>query len=269
MTENPPLKRCSRGDQCVHPMGCWQPATTVYFHSNKTQPDGLHKWCKTCRAEETSRYRERHSKDISTRKRAYRLCNPDKERARHSRYRSKNRERVRDSKQRYYKDHVSDIYAKTRIYRKRNAKKISDYMRTYKQAYREINRDKILMQDHRRRARKRALPDAFTAADWQRALDYFGGCCAVCGRVPDEHVILAADHWIALSDPRPDNPGSVAVNLLPLCHATKGGIGGCNNRKGRRDPVEFLETEFGQRRAEQILARITAYFAWVKAQDAA
>jgi hypothetical protein len=70
------------------------------------------------------------------------------------------------------------------------------------------------------------------------------------------------DHWIALSDPRPDNPGTVPTNIVPLCH----GIGGCNNRKSNRDPVEFLETEFGVRRARQILTRINAYFAWVKEQ---
>lgn len=47
----PKLKRCSKGDYCVHGMGCWQPATTDHFHKSKRLKDGLQGVCKACRNE--------------------------------------------------------------------------------------------------------------------------------------------------------------------------------------------------------------------------
>lgn len=109
-------------------------------------------------------------------------------------------------------------------------------------------------------ARKRSLPIAFSSSDWDAALDYWGHQCAVCGRPRGLWHTLAQDHWIPLSDPR--CPGTVPTNILPLCH----GEGGCNNSKGNKDPVRWLEERLGRRRAAQKLAEIQAYFAWVAAR---
>ncbi|MFQ3534315.1 MAG: hypothetical protein SNJ58_00420 [Aggregatilineales bacterium] len=109
-------------------------------------------------------------------------------------------------------------------------------------------------------ARKRSLPIAFSSSDWDNALDYWGYQCAVCGRPRGLWHTLAQDHWIPLSDSR--CPGTVPTNILPLCH----GEGGCNNSKGSKDPVRWLEERLGKRRAAQKLAEIQAYFAWVEAQ---
>jgi hypothetical protein len=65
---------------------------------------------------------------------------------------------------------------------------------------------------------------------------------------------MAADHWIPLASP--DCPGSIPTNIVPLCH----GEGGCNNSKGKHNPVEWLDRRFGKRKAKQVLARILAYF---------
>ncbi len=70
------------------------------------------------------------------------------------------------------------------------------------------------------------------------------------------------DHWIAISDLRPDNPGTVATNMIPLCH----GISGCNNKKQNKDPIEWMRQEYGTRKAKPIIARIEAYFEWVREQ---
>lgn len=42
-------KRCSRGDQCVHPDGPILPATVEYFSRDAGRASGLHPPCKTCR----------------------------------------------------------------------------------------------------------------------------------------------------------------------------------------------------------------------------
>lgn len=117
------------------------------------------------------------------------------------------------------------------------------------------------VQKHLRRARERALPCTLTAREWQNALNYFHGCCAVCGRqlkdLLNTHTV-AADHWIPLVDPK--CPGTVVHNMLPLCH----GIGGCNNSKHTKDPVIWLTEKLGKRAAKKKLAEIEAYFATVR-----
>ncbi len=109
-------------------------------------------------------------------------------------------------------------------------------------------------------ARKRSLPIAFSSRDWDAALDYWGHQCAVCSRPRGLWHTLAQDHWIPLSNP--DCPGTLPNNILPLCH----GEGGCNNSKGSKDPIRWLEERLGKRRAAQKRAEIEAYFAWVEAQ---
>lgn len=64
------------------------------------------------------------------------------------------------------------------------------------------------------------------------------------------------DHWIALTDSRTDNPGTVVENIIPLCH----GWGGCNNNKRNRDAAEWLTKKLGPRKAKKKLAEIQAYF---------
>lgn len=113
----------------------------------------------------------------------------------------------------------------------------------------------------RREARIKSLPIAFDHSEWQRALEYFNGCCAVCGRQLNdlfgEHT-AAADHWIPLASS--DCPGTIPTNIVPLCH----GVGGCNNSKSNTQPYEWLVSKFGKRKAAEINARIQAYFDYVK-----
>jgi ribosomal protein L37AE/L43A len=108
------------------------------------------------------------------------------------------------------------------------------------------------------RSRKRSLPNTFTARDWQRALDYWGHCCAVCGRPRGLWHTLSQDHWIPLT--HPDCPGTTPSNMLPLCCGTDG----CNNSKGSKHPRVWLKEKFGTRRATRKWAEIEAYFAFVR-----
>lgn len=120
-------------------------------------------------------------------------------------------------------------------------------------------------QNLRYRARKKSLPDDFTSEDWQIALGYFNGCCAVCGREPSELYYIAADHWIPLKSAT--CPGTVTTNIVPLCHSKKGGTGSCNLTKKNRVAEKWLVDYHGEEKALEILERINAYFEWVKTQE--
>lgn len=110
----------------------------------------------------------------------------------------------------------------------------------------------------RRRARVRNLPNDYTSTDWQNALNYFYGCCAICGRQQGFFHTLAMDHWIPLSSS--NCPGTVPSNIVPLCH----GIDGCNNSKGNRDALEWLTSKYGKQKAKEKFNNIQTYFASIK-----
>ncbi len=132
--------------------------------------------------------------------------------------------------------------------------------------WRKENPDKVTNSFHRRRAREKNLPNALTVDEWEYALSYFNGCCAVCERQLNDLFgthYASQDHWIPISYDGKDNPGHVVGNVVPLCH----GLGGCNNHKSAKMPDVWLTETYGKRKANEILARIQAYFDHVQEQQ--
>lgn len=207
--------------RCTGPCRRELPATSEYFHKKMSGKYGLEARCKECiRANQTA-YNAAHRENRHT----YNV----EHRAEIAAYNAQNRE-------------------KRRIYNNEH--------REERRAYVRSPQGKVVFAAarHRRRARKHNLSDTFTSADWQRALDYFGGCCAVCGRPVGLWHTIAADHWIPLSSP--DCPGTVPTNIIPLCH----GVSGCNNSKLNAEPTDWLVRKFGKRKAKKIMAHIETYF---------
>lgn len=276
------MKQCSQKDSCIHPATKrgWLPKTTEYFFYSKAKQQYSAE-CKACAAKRQREYigdpevRERRRlRQIEYRKR------PERQQVLSTYYQ---REDVITRYKVY--NNREDVKARRRaqFLARKNAN--PDVIRQRKQNYYVKNREKILEKHrerrrnistderlrinnrlniywHKRRALQRQLPMNFTDDDWQRALDYFNGCCAVCGRPRGLWHTLAKDHWIPLSSPCPDNPGTVPTNIVPLC----GGVGGCNESKNNRDATEWLRWRFGKRKARQTLKRIEEYFAWVTEQ---
>lgn len=131
--------------------------------------------------------------------------------------------------------------------------------------YRKRHPDKVRIREQNRRARQNALPAGLTSDEWNFALEYFEHQCAVCGRPAGFWHTLAQDHWIPITSDRKDNPGTVASNVIPLCH----GFDGCNNSKHNHDPHEWLVSVYGKRKANQINKRIEAYFIIVRERQSA
>lgn len=159
------------------------------------------------------------------------------------------------------KDYVNRNHLKVKeigaLYRVKNKDKILLRMREWGR----LNIQKKLIHNQRRKARLNDLPDTFSDADWAYALNYWNGCCAVCSRPLNDlfgtHK-AAMDHWIPLQSP--DCPGTVAWNIVPLCH----GVEGCNNRKRDINPVDWVLQTFGKSKGSQILTAIDKYFAIIK-----
>lgn len=252
-TSNPLVKPCSR---CGQPF----PRTPQYFYRDAQKPDGLRPNCKSC------------SNAVG---KQWRKDNPDKALANAQRQREnmtpEQKAHQRETIKRIsYAKYWADPEAASRKYKKYYSEN-KEFHHARKKKYEALHPEKrraadrrragtprLKAKSHRRNARKLGLPDSFTAQDWQHALDYFGGCCAVCGKAPDFWTTLAADHWIPLASP--DCLGTVPKNIIPLCHAKKDGQGTCNNEKHSRDALEWLISKYDKCKASAIMKRIQAYF---------
>lgn len=273
MNHYTPAKRCSK---CGHEF----PQTPAYFSRSQKSKDGLKSRCKPCQREDYLIYRQN---------------NLEKELARHKRYRDENPDTVRAINKAYRDSHKQERLEYDREWRKRNPDKVHatqkrsylkcaekkrayhrnwtrlnlDHVRSYNNEYRQNNLDKVRARERiyarteaakLRRYRKRTiaanLPSVLTDEQWNFALDYWGHCCAVCGRSQGLWHIVVGDHWT----PVIRGGGTIPTNMLPLCHALKDGTGGCNNTKTDLDPELWLERRLGKRKAKKKLAEINAYF---------
>lgn len=237
------LKRCAMCDEV-------KPATVEYFSRDSRRDLGLQPKCKAC----NKAYRQANIEHrIRTQKEWYRL-NVDavRERAKARRSETIHAQRLYNARNR------DRIRKRSRAYRERK----KEQLREYNRMYRRNNKHIFVAKDNRRAARKRELPCNFTGHHWQICLEYWHGCCAVCGNQLRDlfgDVEPHADHWIPLSYKGSDNPGTVASNIVCLCSQ-------CNLSKNDKDAKEWLIQRYEKRKAREILKRITTYFEWIKQQ---
>lgn len=244
------------------------------------------------RAENPDKIREQRQKDKNQKRqkrrenpekeRQYRAENADKIRGYRKKHYEANREKLLEKYRHYYYENHDKEIERMRQYREEHRAvkremerqryhKLSDEERarrlTLKREWQARNKNRLRQQarlwraenparnaatQHRWRARRRGLPDTLTGAEWQAALNYFGGRCAYCNREGD----LSQDHFIALSDP--ECPGTVGWNILPACLS-------CNSSKKNLPPKQWLRCKFGKQ-AEEIEQRIRAYFERIERQ---
>lgn len=121
----------------------------------------------------------------------------------------------------------------------------------------------------RRRARTKGLPDNLTKQSISFAYQYWHFACAICGKENGLWYTIALDHWIPIASKKTPCPGSVPTNILPLCHTTKNTqrdiSPSCNQTKHAKDPILWLTTKLGPRRAKAKLREIETYFVAARA----
>lgn len=216
------------------------PATPEYFITRLANRNGIGAWCKNCVHEYNRTPAAKESKKRYAQTPAGKLTAV---RAK-EKYRPKRIER----------DRQYNATPKARVARRQYNKSIK--AKDAHQRYNSTSNGKVSVKVRRQRyrAKKRALDNTFSQKDWDVAIKYFNGRCAVCGRQPGFQHTLAADHWIPLSSP--DCPGTVPMNVIPLCH----GQDGCNNSKSNKMPLDWLIQKYGKRKAAKTLRKIEGFF---------
>lgn len=272
-----PLKNCTRCNKEY-------PNTLEFFYKNKQRKDGIDGWCKECRKQASNRWRknnhEQHlqysrnyyhnpaNRQRITNYHAWRWRNVPvvKIQNRKSQQKRRTKPEVLEQKRITAREYTSRPEVRER--QKERAKLPFNVLK--RQAYAKSEKGRMIQKTvtARRRTRARGLTSSLTAQDLSRMYEYWGNKCACCGATAGLWHILVPDHWIALASP--ECPGTIPTNIVPLCHAKRGsnGQGGCNNSKSNKNPIEWVEQTFGRYKSKQILARVQAYFEWVKQQDA-
>ena len=129
----------------------------------------------------------------------------------------------------YYAENSTTIKNRSRVfyYSHRNDKDFIKKRADNKKRWARENPEMITLQNHRRMARKRNLPNDFTESDMQETLKKFEGKCALTGEECDIHW----DHVIPLST---GHGGTVSWNMLPIKSSL-------NVSKGDRHIIEWFE----------------------------
>jgi hypothetical protein len=253
-TPTPPqMKRCTKCSK-------EKPATFEYFNRRAQGKNGMCSHCKECENNKMKSWRDNNLDRARQVERSRYYCRVEHYRAKTRNQKRKTKEKNNDYSRRYHALNKERINRRSRAYHLAHQGEIGNRKQRW---YRSGGKIIVKTIGMKRRARHHNLPDSFTSVQWSRCLDHFQHRCAACGRPAGLWHTLAGDHWVAIADLRPDNPGTVAWNIVPLCH----GIGGCNNSKGDKDPVEWLNGRYGKRKAAEILKRITDYFECVKRGD--
>lgn len=154
-------KRCTKGDECVHPMGCLQPATNEYFPLNKRRTDGFGSWCKACQRVYNKKYNTENVEKLRQYRRRYALSNPEKVREYKRNWEANHRDELRERRRqrrstpeskeknrRYYTENIDKIKA----YKRERYLKNKDKVREYGKRYRAEHAEKIKEDKQRYRA---------------------------------------------------------------------------------------------------------------------
>lgn len=202
--------------------------------------------CKTCLRRYSVFFRAENAEVIKERRKVYHADNREARNA----YSREN-----------YRKNIETYRQQRRVYQRRYKAKYPEYMREWREANREHLQRYNRISGHLRRARQKLLITDWLQTDYDFAIGYWHGCCAICNR-PLVDLFgdrkLAMDHWIPVVSP--ECPGTVPHNMLPLCH----GVDGCNNKKWAHDPTEWLTQKLGKRKAKQKLREIETYFELVR-----
>lgn len=260
MSDTIPMKTCTGCNKTL-------PATREFFRVSKHGVYGLESRCKECRKLYFQAHYQANKERLLAEQRVYRENNPEKRRETTQKYYQNHKEEVSKRNLEWRAKNPDKSHQIYRRYAENNRKKLAERSRRWhhknsdkKKLYRKKKREQYLIYGHNRRARIRSLPDTFTHSEWLICLEYFNYCCAVCGAQLRDlfgDVLPHQDHWIAVSNP--ECPGTVAENMVCLCND-------CNFSKQAQLPDVWLKQKFGTRKANIILARIEAYFAWVLSQ---
>lgn len=190
-------KRCSRGEQCVHPDGPILPINQ--FGKWKYGRDGLKPQCKACSKDDAEKYRN---------------ANRDTLRRKGREYYQQHRDHFRENSRRWALEHPERM----RVISQRSVRKHRIKRREMTRQWSKANPSKVREQERRRRARKLGACGSHTADDVRAQYESQRGLCWWCGKPVGKRFHI--DHRIPLSRGGSDAPDNLCISC-PSCNLSK------------------------------------------------
>ena len=238
--------------KCCTKCGVEKEATLENFYKSKSCKYGVTSECKVCKAayQQTNRltyaatYRVANRDKINEYAATYRAVNRENKKAYNKAWHAANRERqlaysaewYQANRERqlayraeYYRANREHIIAINKAYREANPEKVSATNKAYYEANREIvaaryaayqraNPEKMKAKHARRRARRNASIEHFTAQDLELQYRSQRGKCWHCGIELNEN--YHADHLIPLAQGGSNAPNNIVCSCAP-CNLSK------------------------------------------------
>jgi 5-methylcytosine-specific restriction endonuclease McrA len=200
-------KRCSK-------CGRRRAASRYYVKDKRT--GRRFSWCKDCHCRITvanyyANHEEKKKKFRETMRVKY-WSDPEKYRAKRKRDYRANLQTERERSRLYD--------AKRREQRKAYRERMKDHRKAYNAAWKKANKDKVNLQNHRRRVNLEVGGGHYTPQQWERLKRKYGHRCLCCR---EKDVALTVDHVRPVSRGGSNDIG----NIQPLCFD-------CNNSKGTK-----------------------------------
>jgi len=235
------MKRCSRGDDCVHPDGPELPETSEFFYPLRRGKSELSGRCKECDKHSKRLCDKRHREQRRQQSRARYAANPEKERARNREWWAENGDKRNQTRQTVNREHRLMV---AREYSHRNRERRSLLSREYYRA----NRESVLSQgrkwyennkEQRRatvkawldrnphktteysrayRARKAGAVGSYTPDDVERQYRMQNGKCWWCGKTVGQKYHV--DHIVPLARGGSNKPNNICISC-PRCNLSK------------------------------------------------
>lgn len=191
--------------------------------------------CRECNREKQREYYQLNREKLLESKRVEYAENKEKHRERNKLKYQKFRERTLSWQKQYYKDNKESIEEYRKEYYQKNKDRLrreareryyEDVEKTRAQRrvtnnrYRKSPKGKLnsSRQSTKRRRLIKDAEDSLTLHQWEITVEYFGGLCAYCGKVPEN---LHRDHVTPIIDGGANEYGNVVISCS-TCNLSKG-----------------------------------------------
>ena len=181
------------------------PATPQYFTCDRSRPDGLHPYCKTCR----------NARRVARRQASQELTSKNRERANAWYY--ANHERAHEKRKQQYATNREQAIEYSRQWRIANPDRYRETMKACKHKHYRNNREQYAAYVRNRRARVQGASGSHTAADIKAMLESQDGKCYYCGCALVEYHV---DHVIPVSRGGSNDPDNLVI-ACPTCNCSK------------------------------------------------
>jgi hypothetical protein len=189
------------------------------FSNSKSTSYGKYPSCKECRkeyfqsSETVKKYRQQNRQKLTEKSR---------------KYREENKEYVKQYNAQYKKSHKEEISEYNRMYYLQNTEKLlANSRKRWADYYYNKHKSQIIVNNQKRRAALKALPNTLTKYDVELILSRFNYKCPLTGSSD-----IQLDHFIALST---GFGGTIIENIVPLSASL-------NKSKRDKNPFEWIKS---------------------------